>query len=150
MGLNATRNVDQLRRELDLSVIFITHDLSVVRQIATRVAVLYLGQLMELRETETFFRSEGHPYSQALLKSTPRLRVGAGDSALHTIKGEIPSPIDVPPGCPFLSRCPEGDDGCGQSRPLLQTGAGGGLVACFKRDAADLAAMGGAEAGSRG
>ena len=62
--------IDQLRRELDLSVIFITHDLSVVRQIATRVAVLYLGQLMELQETEAFFRSEGHPYSQALLRST--------------------------------------------------------------------------------
>ena len=142
--------IDQLRRELDLSVIFITHDLSVVRQIATRVAVLYLGQLMELQETEAFFRSEGHPYSQALLKSTPRLRVGVGDSALHTIKGEIPSPIDVPPGCPFLSRCPEGDDDCGQSRPPLQAGSAGGLVACFKRDAADLAAIGGAAAGNHG
>ena len=117
---------------------------------ATRVAVLYLGQLMELQETEAFFRSEGHPYSQALLKSTPRLRVGAGDSALHTIKGEIPSPIDVPPGCPFLSRCPEGDHDCERSRPSLQTDAGGGLVACFKRDAADLAAMDGAETGSHG
>ncbi len=129
--------IDQLRRDLGLSVIFITHDLSVVRQIATRIAVLYLGQLMEVQETENFFRSEGHPYSQALLKSTPRLRVDAEDGALYTIQGEIPSPIDVPPGCPFLSRCPEGDDDCAQSRPRLQPSAAGGLIACFKRRTAD-------------
>ena len=139
--------IDQLRRELDLSVIFITHDLSVVRQIATRVAVLYLGQLMELQETESFFKSEGRPHSQALLRSTPRLRVGAGDSALHTIKGEIPSPIDVPPGCPFLSRCSEGDDDCGLSRPPLLPGSTGGLIACFKRDTAEAAATGGTATG---
>ena len=139
--------IDQLRRELDLSVIFITHDLSVVRQIATRVAVLYLGQLMELQETEAFFKSEGHPYSQALLRSTPRLRVGAGEGVLHTIKGEIPSPIDVPPGCPFLSRCSEGDDDCGLSRPPLLPGSTGGLIACFKRDTAEPAATGGTATG---
>ena len=139
--------IDQLRRELDLSVIFITHDLSVVRQIATRVAVLYLGQLMELQETEAFFRSEGHPYSQALLRSTPRLRVDGRDGALHTIRGEIPSPIDVPPGCPFLSRCPEGDEDCGLSRPPLLPGSTGGLIACFKRDTAEPAATDGTATG---
>ena len=139
--------IHQLRRELDLSVIFITHDLSVVRQIATRVAVLYLGQLMELQETESFFKSEGHPYSQALLRSTPRLRVGAGEGVLHTIKGEIPSPIDVPPGCPFLSRCSEGDDDCGLSRPPLLPGSTGGLIACFKRDTAAPAATDGTATG---
>ena len=107
-----------------------------MRQIATRVAVLYLGQLMELQKTEAFFRSEGHPYSQALLRSTPRLRVDGRDGALHTIRGEIPSPIDVPPGCPFLSRCPEGDEECSRSRPPLRPGATGGLVACIRRKTA--------------
>jgi oligopeptide/dipeptide ABC transporter ATP-binding protein len=139
--------IDQLRRELGLSVIFITHDLSVVRQVATRVAVLYLGQLMEVQETEQFFRSGGHPYSQALLKSTPRLRVGAEDHVPFTIRGEIPSPIDVPPGCPFLSRCPEGDESCGRTRPNPRPTSANGFVACFKRGTTEASEPPGVVAG---
>ena len=129
--------IDQLRQELGLSVIFITHDLSVVRQVASRVAVLYLGQLMEVEKAKTFFTSPGHPYSQALLKSTPRLRLSTSEHhALYTISGEIPSPIDVPAGCPFISRCPEGDESCSRERPAPSPTSEHGFVACFKREVA--------------
>jgi len=123
----------ELREELGLTVLFITHDLSVVRQIADRVAVLYLGQLMELASVEAFFAAASHPYSQALLKSTPRLRATAADRTLFTIRGEIPSPINVPPGCPFLSRCPEGDASCALERPPLLAVGAETDVACWKR-----------------
>jgi oligopeptide/dipeptide ABC transporter ATP-binding protein len=130
--------IEELRRALGVSVLFITHDLSVVRQIASRVAVLYLGRLMELEEREAFFRAPRHPYSQALLKSSPRLRLRAEDRILYTVEGEIPSPIDLPPGCPFASRCPEVDDGCTRRRPEPHAMPGGGLVACLKREGVQL------------
>ncbi len=110
--------LNDLQAELGLSYLFITHDLGVVRSIAHRVAVMYLGQIVELRETEAFFDDPHHPYSQGLLSSIPRLRAGAlGERRL--ISGEVPSPARPPSGCRFNPRCPKRFERCPAEPPLL-------------------------------
>jgi oligopeptide/dipeptide ABC transporter ATP-binding protein len=120
-----------VRAELGVTVVFITHDLSVVRQVADRVAVMYLGRLMEVCDADDFFSRPSHPYSQALMASTPRFQADPGDS--FTLEGEIPSPIHPPPGCPFVTRCPEAIAACGDAVPALRPTGGSGVVACIRR-----------------
>jgi oligopeptide/dipeptide ABC transporter ATP-binding protein len=122
-----------LHRDLALTVIFITHDLSVVRQVADRVVVMYLGRIMETCSADAFFARPSHPYSQALVTSTPRF-LGEAES-MPVLQGEIPSPIHPPPGCPFATRCPEVVDACNASVPLLHEVAPGQAVACIRRTA---------------
>lgn len=124
--------LDKLRQSLGLTVLFITHDMSVVRQVATRVAVLYLGSLMELADRESFFAAPAHPYSQALLRSTPRLRETLDGEEIFTIKGEIPSPIDLPRGCPFSSRCALADGTCHLAPAERRVTEDRNLVWCHK------------------
>ena len=107
-----------LQRELSMTVLFITHDLSVVRQVATHVAVMYLGRLVEISAVDPFFAAPSHPYSSALLSSTPTL-VTDRQQTLFTIRGEIPSPIDLPSGCRFSSRCPVRLPECDAADPPL-------------------------------
>lgn len=122
-----------LQKDLSVTVVFVAHDMSAVRQIASRVAVMYLGQLMEVAEADTFFNDPSHPYTQALVASVPRFRVGNADE-IPIIQGEIPSPINFPKGCPFLSRCVEGEvELCGQKPPPLADLGDNHLVACYKR-----------------
>jgi peptide/nickel transport system ATP-binding protein len=123
-----------IRGELGVTVVFITHDLSVVRQVADRVAVMYLGRLMEICDADHFFSRPSHPYSQALMASTPQFQSDAAD--VFTLHGEIPSPIHPPPGCPFTTRCPEVIDACASAVPALRPTDGAGLVACIRRDGA--------------
>ncbi|AEC21827.1 putative transport ATP-binding protein [Pusillimonas sp. T7-7] len=108
----------QLRHEFALTYIFISHNLGVVSHISDRVAIMYLGRIVELADTDTIFSRANHPYTQALIKELPVIRTGRRQ--FDPIKGELPSPIDPPPGCPFHPRCPQAMDRCKVERPLLR------------------------------
>ena len=100
-----------LRDELGLTMLFIAHELSVVRHMSTRVAVMYLGQIVELGTTREIFERPSHPYTQSLLRAVPRL-VAERRHREAVLKGEVPSPLDIPPGCPFHPRCPRAEAVC--------------------------------------
>ncbi len=112
----------------NLTYLFITHDLSVVEHFGTRVAVMYLGSLCELAPTKALFSTPRHPYSQALLSAIPRL----DDNRPQHIKlqGEVPTPVNLPPGCVFHGRCPHVNDRCKREIPQLIATDEGGQVAC--------------------
>jgi peptide/nickel transport system ATP-binding protein len=111
-----------------LTYMFITHDLSVVRHISTRVAVMYLGRLCELARTVELFESPRHPYTQALLSAIPDIHNRKG--AHVKLKGEVPTPINLPPGCVFHSRCPFANERCMREIPELTEIESGTFVAC--------------------
>jgi oligopeptide/dipeptide ABC transporter ATP-binding protein len=106
-----------VQQKLGLSYLFITHDLGVVRYIAHRVAVMYVGQIVELRDTESLFQSPAHPYTKALLASIPRL-AGATHER-RPLAGEVPLPARPPSGCRFHPRCPQVFERCPQEHPHL-------------------------------
>ena len=116
-----------LQRALGLTYLFISHDLAVVYYISSRVAVMYLGRICELAGTEMLFARPRHPYTRMLLDTIPDLEMGGRDRA--PVAGEVPSPIDPPPGCAFHPRCPLADARCRSERPELKP-AGGASVAC--------------------
>jgi oligopeptide/dipeptide ABC transporter ATP-binding protein len=121
----------QLRRDLNLTMLFISHDLSVVRHVSDRVAIMYLGRIVELGATEDIFQSPRHPYTRALLDSAPRLAAdGAPVQDIQPISGELPSPINPPPGCAFHQRCAFAQARCRQDLPLLRTAGAGREAAC--------------------
>ncbi len=117
-----------LREEFDLTYLFISHDLSVVEHIADRVVIMYLGRVVESAPTEQLFENPTHPYTRALLAEAPRLDQRKRDFA--PIKGEIPSPLNPPPGCHFHPRCPSASDRCKSERPALEQVADGRIAAC--------------------
>ena len=121
-----------LRRDLNLTALFISHDLSVVRHVCDRVAIMYLGRVVELAEAEALYREPLHPYTQALFASVPTL--GTGRARFHPIKGEIPSPLAPPPGCAFHPRCPMAGPRCRAEVPKLTTQGQGRSVACHLHD----------------
>ncbi len=94
-----------LQAQFGMAIIFITHDLGVIAQMADRVAVMYLGRVVEETDVETLFHDPKHPYTRALLRSIPRLGKHRLQRRLDTIQGSIPDPYSIPPGCPFSSRC---------------------------------------------
>jgi dipeptide transport system ATP-binding protein len=113
-----------LQRDLGLAYLFISHDLGVVRHIAHDVLVMYLGHTMEQGDKTRIFAQPLHPYTQALLASTPGI-VGTGASTQRIVlKGELPSPLNPPPGCVFSTRCPHASAQCQNERPLLRPLAG--------------------------
>ena len=103
--------------------------LSVVEHIADRVAVMYLGRIVEIASTEEIFADPRHPYTRALLAEAPRLDQRRRD--FTPIKGEIPSPLDPPSGCAFHPRCPHAVDACRRQRPDLKPGKHGRMTACL-------------------
>ena len=111
-----------------LTYMFITHDLSVVEHISTRVAVMYLGTLCELADKESLYGDPQHPYSRALLSAIPKLG-GKGFSHMR-LKGEVPTPINLPPGCVFHTRCPFTEERCRREIPALRTLPNGSRAAC--------------------
>jgi dipeptide transport system ATP-binding protein len=121
-----------LKDEFDLAYIFISHDLSVVRFIADEVIVLYLGRPVERAPVETLFREPAHPYTQALITSTPRVDKESRQDRVM-LQGEIPSPLAPPSGCAFRTRCPFAVDRCAGSRPELRPFAGHD-VACHRAE----------------
>lgn len=119
----------RLRRELDLTMLLITHNLGSVRQVADRVAVMYLGVIVESAGTEELFERPCHPYSEALFSAVP-IPDPTVRRRLIVLKGETPSPVDIPSGCRFHPRCPYGRESCRVEVPLLREAAPGRWVAC--------------------
>ena len=120
-----------LQKELGLTYMFIAHDLNIVKYISDRIAVMYLGNLVEVAESEEIYAHTLHPYSQALLASVPIPdpdREQAKES--QVLSGDVPSPINPPPGCNFAGRCPHACDLCRQKTPELRELRPGHLVAC--------------------
>lgn len=103
--------LDDLRRELGLTMLFVAHELSVVRHMSHRVAVMYLGRIVEIGTSDEIFAAPGHPYTQSLLAAVPRLGLGKRRRQA-VLKGDVPSPYAIPPGCRFQTRCPKAQDIC--------------------------------------
>jgi len=119
-----------LKEKLDISYLFISHDLGVVEYFCDRVAVMYLGKIVEIADSEQIYNSPQHPYTIALLDAIPRLESGRTKSKAP-IKGDIPNPANPPKGCAFHSRCPIKEKQCEEKIPALKEVAPGHHVACF-------------------
>jgi oligopeptide/dipeptide ABC transporter ATP-binding protein len=128
------RLFEDLRSRLGLTVVFISHNLAVVRHLSDRVAVMYLGRIVEQGDREAVFGDPRHPYTRALLAAAPRLH--QVELVRSVVKGEPPSPIDVPAGCSFHPRCPRAEETCTRLRPALEPvgGCPAHLAACHFRD----------------
>ncbi len=124
----------KLRRELDLTYLFISHDLGVVEHLSDRVVIMYLGRVVESAPAAEVFGSPNHPYTQSLLAAVPRIE--ARKRAFKVVAGEIPSPLNPPPGCHFHPRCPHAMPRCREERPALREIAPGRVSACHLNDAA--------------
>jgi peptide/nickel transport system ATP-binding protein len=120
----------ELQRELGLTLVFIAHDLSVVRHMCDRVAVMYLGKVVELATSDQLYEHPRHPYTGALLQAVPVPEANAGDRAGRVLGGDVPSPTNPPPACRFHTRCPKVQDKCRADEPLLEPKDSGGLAAC--------------------
>lgn len=125
----------ELKELLGLTILFIAHDLAVVGHISDRVAVMYLGRLVEIAETEELFRNPRHPYTEALLSAVPIPDPEARRSRI-ILAGDIPSPLDPPSGCAFRTRCRHAMPACAQATPPLREVAPGHLSACIRDDIA--------------
>lgn len=117
----------QLKTRMGLSLFFITHDLSLVKAISDRIYVMYCGKIVESESTRDLFRNPQHPYTEALLNSIPTLDRSRRPQIL---RGEVPSPVNLPKGCIFRSRCSYSKEGCGERHPDLLP-RNNGLVACY-------------------
>jgi oligopeptide transport system ATP-binding protein len=123
--------LEDLQNDLGLTYLFIAHDLSMVKHISNRVGVMYLGKMVELTESNELYRHPMHPYTQALLSSIPIPDPDETDSKKRIIlQGEIPSPIDPPPGCRFKKRCRYAKPICGEQEPVLKEISSNHYVAC--------------------
>jgi oligopeptide transport system ATP-binding protein len=110
--------LDELRKDLGLTMLFIAHNMAVVRHVCDRVAVMYLGRIVETAETEELFSNARHPYTQGLLRAVPRLVPGRVSESAAVV-GDPPSPIDIPQGCRFHPRCPIAQAVCSERDPML-------------------------------
>ncbi len=114
-----------LQEEFNLTYVFISHDLSVMRQICSRIAVMYLGRVVELAESERIFEQPRHPYTAVLISAVPRMSTNGATRERIVVGGDVPSPIDPPSGCVFHPRCPRARPGhCDVVEPVLEPKAG--------------------------
>jgi peptide/nickel transport system ATP-binding protein len=121
-----------LKQDLDLTYLFISHDLGVVEHISNRIVIMYLGRIVEAAATEDLFKAPAHPYTQALLEEVPRIDIKK--RTFTAIKGEIPSPLNPPGGCHFHPRCPHAFARCKSEAPELREIASGRFAACHLHD----------------
>ena len=124
--------LEDLQEKLGLTYLFIAHDLSVVRHISDRIAVMYLGKIMELADRDELYRNPMHPYSQALLSAVPIPDPAIEEKRKRIIlEGDVPSPVNPPKGCHFCTRCPKVMDICREQEPEFRDQGGGHFVACW-------------------
>ncbi|HWK47107.1 MAG TPA: ABC transporter ATP-binding protein [Stellaceae bacterium] len=122
---------ERLQTQHGFTYVYISHDLAMVRRVCTRVAVMYLGEVVELADNQTLFFDPGHPYSKALLSAVPTVEERRYRTEDCLLEGEPPSPIDIPAGCGFAPRCPHAFARCETERPRLLARTGRNLAACF-------------------
>ena len=124
-----------LQKEMDLTLIFIAHDLSIVKHISTKIMVLYMGNMVELAKSEDIYKNPRHPYTQALISAVPipDPKIEKNKN-LILIEGDLPSPINPPSGCVFRTRCKKAQDICSQEKPELKEAASSHEVACHFND----------------
>ncbi|MGI8507483.1 MAG: ABC transporter ATP-binding protein [Solirubrobacteraceae bacterium] len=120
----------ELQRELGLTLIFIAHDLSVVRHMCDRVAVMYLGKVVELAPSDELYSRPRHPYTGALLSAVPVADPGSGKRERQLLSGDVPSPANPPSACRFHTRCPKAQSLCSKDEPALESKGGAGIAAC--------------------
>jgi oligopeptide/dipeptide ABC transporter ATP-binding protein len=130
-----------LQDRLGLTYLFVAHDLSVVKHVSDRVAVMYVGRIVELAETETLYRQPLHPYTEALLSAAPVPEPGAASTRI-VLEREIADPANPPPGCPFHPRCRYATDRCRSEAPQLQEAEAGRWVSCHRAEELSLAGIG--------
>jgi peptide/nickel transport system ATP-binding protein len=122
---------EQLQTQYGLTYVYISHDLAMVRRVCDRVAVMYLGEVVEVADNERLFFDPGHPYTRALLSAVPALEERRYRPEDCLLEGEPPSPIDLPPGCSFAGRCPHAFDRCQHESPALVARGDRNFAACF-------------------
>ncbi len=120
----------ELQRDMGLTLIFIAHDLSVVRHMCDRVAVMYLGKIVEMADGDVLYGSPRHPYTGALLSAVPVPDPSGGTKDRQLLTGDVPSPANPPSACRFHTRCPKAQEKCSVDEPLLERKAGGSIAAC--------------------
>jgi oligopeptide transport system ATP-binding protein len=124
--------MQELQEQFGLTYLFIAHDLSVVKHISDRVAVMYLGKIVEVADSDRLYANPEHPYTRALLSAVPVPDPTIRRSRI-ILEGDVPSPSAVPPGCPFHPRCPERIAECTQVIPQFKDLGGEHWVACIRR-----------------
>jgi oligopeptide/dipeptide ABC transporter ATP-binding protein len=122
-----------LREKLGIAFLFISHDMGIVEYFCDRVAVMYLGKIVEIASREEIYKRPGHPYTEALLNAVPGLQSGQKKLKLK-IRGDIPDPSNPPKGCSFHTRCPVKEKRCEEMEPALKEVASGHYVACFLKE----------------
>ncbi|HTZ76526.1 MAG TPA: ABC transporter ATP-binding protein [Stellaceae bacterium] len=140
----------RLQEELGLSYLFIAHDLAVVRHISDRIAVMYLGRIVETASARILFATPAHPYTRMLLASVPSAGSRGRERRRMVLRGEPPSPLSPPSGCPFHPRCPEAVTRCRVETPLLREVGAGHLASCHLAGGVALETATGPEAGATG
>jgi len=123
--------IDELRREFDTAIMYITHNLGVIARVSDRVGVMYAGEMVEQAPVEEVFLNSMHPYTQGLMRCVPKLGLSKESSYLCPIRGRVPSPAELPPGCIFEPRCDHARPRCRQTHPELRQAAPGHSVRCF-------------------
>jgi peptide/nickel transport system ATP-binding protein len=122
--------LEDMKVRYGLTLVFIAHDLAVVKNVSDQVAVMYLGKLCELAPPDELFERPSHPYTKALIDSIPQPDPTIEANDLGRLEGDLPSPLDPPSGCRFRTRCPRAEDLCAQAEPQITEVSDGHYVAC--------------------